>query len=162
MSKSLEQTPKIAIVLPVYNVEKYLKECINSIFKQTHSNFSIFAVDDGSTDSSGQILDDFSKSDNRLKVIHQSNQGASSARNKALDLIENIGDFDGVCFLDSDDWITEDYLETFISLSREHNAEYIVCGWDFLTKKDSTTSRETIMPPIQQQQFHLPKPFNTF
>lgn len=135
MSKSLEQTSKIAIVLPVYNVEKYLKECINSILKQTHSNFAIFAVDDGSTDSSGQILDDFSKNDNRLRVIHQSNQGASSARNKALDLIENIGDFEGVCFLDSDDWITEDYLETFISLSREYNAEYIVCGWDFFDKK---------------------------
>lgn len=82
---------KFAFIVCVYNVEKYLQECIDSIFSQTYKNYHIFAVDDGSTDKSGKILDEFATNDSRITIIHQQNKGISSSRNLALDLIEIDG-----------------------------------------------------------------------
>lgn len=74
----------ISIVIPVYNVEKYLTKCIESIIRQTYANLEIILIDDGSTDSSAKICDEFAKKDERIKVIHQSNKGVSIARNEGI------------------------------------------------------------------------------
>lgn len=90
---------KISIVVPVYNVEKYLNRCIDSILNQTFSNFELIIIDDGSTDSSGEICDKYASSDNRVIVKHIKNGGVSNARNVALEMITR----DYVAFCDSDD-----------------------------------------------------------
>ena len=77
----MQNNPLISIVVPVYNVEKYLKKCIQSIINQTYKNLEIILVDDGSTDNSGKICDEFAQKDNRIKVIHKTNGGLSDARN---------------------------------------------------------------------------------
>lgn len=95
-------TQKISVIVPVYNVEKYLSRCIDSIISQTFSDFELILVDDGSTDSSGKICDEYGKKDGRVKVIHKRNGGLSSARNCGLENAK--GNY--ICFVDSDDWIS--------------------------------------------------------
>lgn len=101
--------PSISVIVPVFNTAKYLDECITSILNQTYSDFELLLVDDGSTDGSGQICDNYAIIDDRIRVFHQLNQGVSSARNTALD--HAAGEY--VIFLDSDDyWLINDCLET--------------------------------------------------
>ena len=101
--------PSISVIVPVFNTAKYLDECITSILTQTYSDFELLLVDDGSTDGSGQICDNYAIIDDRIRVFHQLNQGVSSARNTALD--HAAGEY--VIFLDSDDyWLINDCLET--------------------------------------------------
>lgn len=102
----------VAIVLPVFNTSAYLKDCIESLFRQTYGDIVIYAVDDGSTDNSLSILREYQKLDPRLKVIHKSNGGVSSARNEALKAIESMpGVVDHVMFVDSDDVLRDDCVE---------------------------------------------------
>ena len=98
---------KISIIIPVYNVEKYLDECINSIVFQEYRNLEIVLVDDGSPDKSPQICDEWAQKDSRIKVIHKENGGVSSARN--IGLQHASGDY--ITMLDSDDWITAEFSE---------------------------------------------------
>lgn len=97
----------ISVIIPVYNVEKYIDNCLESIINQTYKNLEIILVDDGSTDNSGKICDDYALKDSRIKVIHKNNGGLSDARNKGLDVA--TGDF--VSFIDSDDTIALDMYE---------------------------------------------------
>ena len=97
----------ISIIVPVYNTEKYLDRCIQSILAQTYTDFELLLVDDGSTDSSGAICDKYAEQDSRIRVFHKANGGASSARNMGLD--NAIGEW--VCFVDSDDSLTRDAVE---------------------------------------------------
>ena len=92
--------PKISIVVPVYNVEAYVSKCIESIMHQDYENIEIIVVDDGSTDSSSKICEQYARSDNRIRLIHQENQGLSKARNNGIDIA--AGEYIG--FIDSDDW----------------------------------------------------------
>ena len=103
MLSANQKNPKIAIITPVYNTARYLRECLDSILSQTYKNFAVFTIDDGSTDDSGQILDEYAAKDCRIITIHKKNGGVSSARNTALDAIENDGSFDYITFVDSDD-----------------------------------------------------------
>lgn len=103
-------TPLISVIVPVYNVEKYLDECVRSIMNQTHHNLEIILVDDGSTDQSPAMCDAFAREDSRVKVLHKKNGGASSARNAGLDIA--TGDYFG--FVDSDDYIMLDYYEQLL------------------------------------------------
>lgn len=119
---------RVALVVPVFNVEHYLRECLDSILSQTYKNFVAFFINDGSTDHSGDILDEYKNKDNRICVIHQGNEGVSSARNKALNLIEKDNGFDYVCFVDSDDVIQPTFLETFVEKLSNSNSQYEVCG----------------------------------
>lgn len=96
--------PEISIIVPVYNVEKYLKRCIDSILNQSFTDFELILVDDGSTDNSGKIIDEYALKDKRIKVIHKENGGQGSARNRGLDIAK--GNYIG--FVDSDDWIHKD------------------------------------------------------
>ena len=100
----------ISVIVPVYNVETYLDECIKSLVKQTYSKFELILIDDGSTDSSGQLCDAWKETDDRIKVIHKENGGLSTARNAGLDVAK--GDY--ICFIDSDDFVTDNYLLSFV------------------------------------------------
>lgn len=100
--------PIISVIVPVYNVEEYLSRCIDSILAQTFTDFELLLINDGSTDNSGRICDEYIKNDSRIKVFHTKNFGVSSARNKG---IENaIGKY--ISFVDSDDEVFNTYLET--------------------------------------------------
>lgn len=111
--------PLISVIVPVYNVQKYLRQCIASILAQTYENFELILVNDGSKDKSGEICDEYAKKDNRIKVFHKENGGVSSARNLGLD--KAIGE--NICFVDSDDWVDENYLEI---LTSEHEVPFVV------------------------------------
>lgn len=87
-SEEFEMDKLVSIIIPVYNVEMYLAECIESVLKQTYQNLEILLIDDGSTDSSGKICDEYAKKDKRIKIIHKENGGVSSARNKGLDIAQ--------------------------------------------------------------------------
>lgn len=117
-----ETLPLISIIVPVYNVEGYLDRCLQSICGQTYTNLEIILVDDGSTDSSGDVCDKFAQSDFRIKVIHQSNGGQSAARNKGLSIA--TGEYIG--FVDGDDWIDPDMYEFLYCLLEENNADISV------------------------------------
>lgn len=98
---------KLSIIVPVYQAGKYLEKCIKSILDQTFTDFELILVDDGSNDGSEKICDDYAKKDARIKVIHQKNQGVSSARNAGMNCAE--GDY--IAFVDADDWIETDMFE---------------------------------------------------
>lgn len=100
------RSPKISVIVPVYNVEKYLSLCIDSILSQTFTDFELLLVDDGCTDKSGEICDGYAKTDARIKVFHTENRGVSAARN--LGIKEASADW--ICFVDSDDWVEKKFL----------------------------------------------------
>lgn len=105
----MTDTPFVSIIIPVYNTEKYLSRCIDSVLVQSYSNFELILVDDGSVDNSGMICDDYEKKDSRVRVLHQDNQGVSITRNNGMDAAQ--GEY--INFIDSDDWIEPDYLKVF-------------------------------------------------
>lgn len=114
---------KISVIVPVYNVEKYLAKCLDSIVNQTYDNLEIILVDDVSLDGSGKICDEYAARDRRVRVIHRTeNGGASCARNDGLDVA--AGDY--IMFMDSDDWMAEDACETLLDGLREYQADCCV------------------------------------
>lgn len=120
---------KIAVVLPVYNTAKYLRECVDSLIRQTHANFNVFAVDDGSTDESSAILDECAARDKRFLVWHTGNSGVSAARNFALEQIEKIGGFHLVAFCDSDDFVNPNFLHLYACGAVRYKAHFITIGY---------------------------------
>ena len=102
-------TPLISIIVPIYNVELYLRRCLDSVLNQTYTNLEIILVDDGSPDGCPQICDEYAAKDKRIAVIHKENGGLSDARNAGLDICK--GKY--ISFIDSDDWVDEKYI--FIS-----------------------------------------------
>ena len=114
---------KISVIVPIYNVEKYLSKCIDSIINQTYTNLEIILVDDGSPDNCGIMCDDYSLKDNRIKVIHKKNGGLSHARNIGLEIA--TGDY--ISFIDSDDYIHKEFYEILISLIVKYNADIAQC-----------------------------------
>lgn len=123
---------KVSVIIPVYNVEKYIKECIDSVILQTYKNIEIIIVNDGSTDKSGFICDSYSKNDTRIKVIHKKNEGLSSARNVGLD--NATGEY--ICFLDSDDWMDIQTINEAINISIKYEADIVFwsCIKEYLDK----------------------------
>ena len=113
---------KVSVIIPVYNVERYLRRCVDSVTSQTFENLEIWLVDDGSTDTSGQICDDYSNVDKRIKVIHQNNLGLSGARNSALDRM--TGKY--VYFVDSDDFIRENTIRHLFEVMDEKKADMVI------------------------------------
>lgn len=114
----------ISIIIPVYNVEKYISKCLNTSIRQTYKNIEIIVVNDGSTDKSGIICDEFAKEDPRIKVIHTTNKGVSSARN--LGIREANGKY--ITFIDSDDYVNERYIEILYNLCKNEKADIGICG----------------------------------
>ncbi|UOR13789.1 glycosyltransferase family 2 protein [Halobacillus amylolyticus] len=117
--------PTISIIVPVYNVEPYLRRCLDSILAQTFTNIEVIVVNDGSTDGSGLICDEFATKDERVKVIHKENGGVSSARNIGID--EARGNFIG--FVDSDDWVFEDMFGRLFRICLNSNCDIAVCDF---------------------------------
>ena len=117
--------PKVSVIVPVYNVEDYVGRCIESVISQDYYDLEILIVDDGSTDDSGKICDEYAVKDSRIKVIHKVNGGLSSARNIALDQMK--GDY--IFFIDSDDYIYSGILNSLISASTAYNADIACCGY---------------------------------
>ncbi len=113
----------ISVIVPVYNVQSYLRECIESILDQTIDSFELILVDDGSTDESGRICDEYEEKDKRVRAIHKLNGGLSSARNAGLDAAK--GDY--ICFIDSDDRVTKEYLEKLYGAVTGENADVAIC-----------------------------------
>lgn len=120
-----ERMPLISIIVPVYKVEPYLRECLDSIVNQTYRNLEIILVDDGSPDRSGEICDGYAAADKRITVIHQENKGVSAARNAALDIAR--GDY--IQFVDSDDRIEKNTCETVLHIAEEQHADIVVFGF---------------------------------
>lgn len=118
--------PLISIIVPVYNAEKVLYHCIDSILSQTFSDFELILVDDGSNDNSGKICDEYSERDNRIRVIHKANGGVSTARNVGIEVAQ--GEY--ICFVDSDDYLEKDYLEALMETREKFpDAENVWCSF---------------------------------
>ena len=115
----------ISIIIPVYNVEKYIRQCLDSVINQTYHNLEIILVDDGSTDASTEICKEYERMDSRIRYIRQENGGASKARNIGLELA--TGAYIG--FVDSDDWIEADMYEAMIGLLEKENADLVCCAF---------------------------------
>ncbi len=122
----------ISVIIPVYNVEKYLVKCIESVIKQTYKDLEIILVDDGSIDGSGRICDQYAKYDERIVVIHKQNGGLSSARNAGLEVAK--GDYIG--FVDSDDFIAENMYEYLYNIISDRNVDMAICGFKVVQEND--------------------------
>lgn len=118
---------KLSIIVPIYNVEKFLSKCIESILAQTYMEFELILVDDGSPDSCPQICDEYAKQDERIVVIHQKNSGVSAARNVGL----NIARGKYIGFVDPDDFIAVDMYEKMVQAIEMSGAELVICGYDY-------------------------------
>ncbi|WP_249869453.1 glycosyltransferase family 2 protein [Oceanobacillus saliphilus] len=128
--------PIISIVVPVYNVESYLKDCIDSILAQSFNNYELILVNDGSTDRSGEICDEYAANDNRIKVIHSDNAGVSSARNKGIYAAN--GKYIG--FVDPDDTINQNMFELLLNALLEYNSDIVVCPFTIINQIKNTVT----------------------
>ena len=129
---------KVSIIVPIYNVEKYICECVQSLISQSYKNIEIILVDDSSPDSCGKICDEFAEKDSRITVIHKPNGGAASARNVGID--HATGDY--ICFVDSDDTVETNYVKTLIDALGD--GDMAMCGFYMHTRSGS--SAESIVP----------------
>lgn len=139
---------KVSVIVPVYNVESYLEECINSLMSQDYYNLEIILIDDASTDNSPFLCDKAAMIDERIKVIHKQNGGAASARNVGLNVMS--GDY--VCFVDSDDYVEKDYVQKLVENLEKANADVAVCGFWYLYKnyeeKNGQLNKTKVMSQI--------------
>ena len=119
-----ERAPEISVIIPVYNTERYLRECFDSVIGQTFDRIEILLMDDGSTDGSPAICDAYAEKDSRVRVYHRDNRGVSAARNEGIALAS--GRF--ICFADSDDYMAPQMLEKLYTLIQKHGAQIVCCG----------------------------------
>ncbi len=120
--------PIISVIVPVYKVEPYLHRCVDSILKQSFTDFELILVDDGSPDRCGEICDEYAAKDSRIHVIHQKNGGISAARNAGIDLVFANSDSQWISFIDSDDWVHIQYLELLFTANQKHSTLVSQCG----------------------------------
>lgn len=135
---------KISIVVPVYNVEKDLQRCVESIIKQSYPLWELWLINDGSTDSSADLCEKFAAYDNRIRVIHKENGGVSSARNVGID--NASGDY--VIFVDSDDYLEENTLELMLKAAISANADVVLCGFIYRIMSENSTIRNVPQHPF--------------
>ena len=126
-------SPKVSVIIPVYNVDHYLEQCVNSILGQSFGDFELILVDDGSTDRSGAICDEYEKKDVRVKVIHQQNAGSSAARNTGLKVANGIY----ILFVDADDWVNPNHIESMVETAERESADVVFCGFFYEYPKKS-------------------------
>lgn len=150
-------SPKVSVIVPVYNVAPYLGQCLDTILLQTLSNIEVICVDDGSTDGSLDILKTYTMFDDRLKVIQQENAGAAAARNRGLK--EATGEF--ISVLDSDDFFRPEMLEKMVQKAEEENSDVVVCGYTTFDNKTQTETGEQkveekylVQSPLSRNDFH--------
>ena len=147
---------KVSVIIPVYNVEKYLRRCVDSVLAQTYKNLEVILVDDGSPDGCPQICDEYATRDSRVTALHKKNGGLSSARNAALDC-PLTGDY--VTFVDSDDWIAPDTYEYAISIIEKHQAQAmqfdVKLTSDEASKPDETTEDIKVLKDKEILEYYL-------
>ena len=114
----------ISLIIPVYNVQDYLEECLDSVLLQDYENFEVVAVNDGSTDNSREILENYERRDSRIRVIDQRNKGLAGARNTGVAAV--CGDY--IAFVDSDDYVTPKYLSAMAANAITHDTDVSICG----------------------------------
>lgn len=129
----------ISVILPIYNVEKYLEKCLKSVINQTYKNLEIILVDDGSKDNSPKICDEYAVKDKRIVVIHKSNGGLSDARNAGIEIAK--GKY--ITLIDSDDYVEKDYVQFLYQLIKENNAEMSICSHTVLYTNGTRIEKET-------------------
>ena len=138
----------VSVIIPVYNVEKYLKKCADSVLNQTYRNLDIILVDDGSTDLSGKMCDELGIDDKRVTVIHKQNGGLSDARNAGL----NVARGEYYAFVDSDDYISSDMIEIMVNSARENSCEIAICN---MVKFSESGESALFYHPVAQKQILL-------
>lgn len=131
-----KNNPLITVIIPIYKVEAYLDECVQSILKQTYSNLEIILVDDGSPDRCGEMCEIYAEKDARVKVIHQKNKGLSGARNSAIDIA--TGEY--ITFVDSDDYLKEDMIEVLYREALQYSAEITTAAFESFFENGSKAS----------------------
>lgn len=139
----MNDNPLISIVVPVYKVEKYIRECIDSVINQSYGYWELILVDDGSPDHCPEICDEYAGCNSRIKVIHKHNGGVSDARNSGIK--KAVGDY--LYFLDPDDYLPEDALRTLVGLGREYNWPEYIKGCHYVLLPDNTKVTTKFTPP---------------
>lgn len=139
-----KENPLISVIIPVYNVERYLRECINSVVNQIYRNLEIILVDDGSTDNSPSICDEYASIDNRIRVIHQRNRGLVGARKSGI----SVATGDIATFVDSDDWIDLNMYEVMVKRMIESGADIVTSGLIREYGKHLISEMESVKPGI--------------
>lgn len=139
---SLKKNPLISVIVPIYNVERYLNACVNSIVNQTYSNLEIILVDDGSPDKCPEICDEYAERDARIKVIHQENGGLSAARNAGIDIASG----ELLTFIDSDDFIAENYVELLYNGMFKFDADISIATFCTFSKENDLDNQAQVLP----------------
>jgi glycosyltransferase involved in cell wall biosynthesis len=134
----VKNLPLVSVIVPIYNVELYLEKCLDSIINQTYKNLEIILIDDGSPDNCGKICDEYVLKDKRIKVIHKSNGGQSSARNIGLDIAK--GEY--IAFVDSDDYIADNMYKDLVDIAQKENADIAICAHYIVNYKGDRISQE--------------------
>lgn len=136
------EQPKISVIVPIYNVENYLTDCVNSILQQTYQNLEIILVDDGSTDHCPEMCDEFAKKDSRIVVIHKKNGGVSDARNAGLDRVS--GEYIG--FVDGDDYLSQDMYQVLLDKILDTDADMAICNFLFVDEHHKAIPEKNVLP----------------
>lgn len=148
----------LSVIVPVYNTEKYLTQCIESILTQTLTEFELLLIDDGSSDRSGEICDRYALQDNRIRVFHQDNQGASVARNTGIDHATK----DWLCFIDSDDYIGKDYLSAFLQQGNLTADCLNIQGRHLVSDIDGSIIQSTLFPNLLATEKNMEEVFSKY
>ena len=127
----MENRPLVSVIIPVYNVEKYLERCVDSVLAQTYTNLEIILIDDGSTDTSGKICDEYAQKDARIRVLHKKNTGIADTRNIGLDISK--GEY--IAFVDSDDFVASIFIEVAMDAMLNEQCDLValtdgIAFWD--------------------------------
>lgn len=130
----MTKSPQISIIIPIYNVERYLRQCIDSILAQTFTDFELLLIDDGSPDGCPAICDEYAEKDARIRVFHKQNGGVTSARNKGL----NNANGNWIIYIDGDDWIEPTYVEELYNAAINNEADIAICGFRFVYEDGSS------------------------
>ena len=147
---------KISVIIPVYNVEKYLRECLDSLINQSFKDFEVICIDDGSTDKSYKILEEYSQKDSRIKVLKQEHNGAGAARNLGIEIAK--GKY--IQFLDSDDYFEPNMLEELYNTAEKFGADMAVCSARKVDEAGNIVESGNPHSPIKLEICPINKPFS--
>ena len=153
--KEIKNKPLLSIIVPVYNVEKYLEQCINSLLNQTIKNIEIIIIDDGSTDNSSIICDYFAKQDKRVKVLHNKNSGYGNACNIGIAMIKS----EYFAIIESDDFVEYSMFERLLNEAMKHDLEVVRCHYYFYNTSLNTNER-SVLPFIPKNKIITPKDYS--
>jgi len=160
LEENKARKPKISVIMLTYNRENLVGRAIECILKQTEQDFEFIIVDNGSSDNSGKIADEYASKDIRIRVIHRERGNIGSGRNTGLDMVQ--GDY--VAFIDDDDWVEPDFLEFLYALATENNAEVAICGAadKVFDEKKIMTAEEALIELMWRKKYNMAFPTKLF